>query len=253
MARSLAKALWRGLKNNGLPALLSLAVHIVVAVLVLAKWQADKPVEPMLPKHVQASLVTLKTTTVEKKPVEKPVVKKAVEKPKPVPKAKPKPVEKKVEVKVPPKVVPEKKPEPKKVIEPKKPEPPKPKQPEINLEDDLFGALEEENIFQQAKNDAELAASYYDKIREAIEYQWSRPPSARRDMEVELAINLVPTGDVVSVSVIRSSGNDAFDRSALQAVEKVGRFPELMDVPSRVFEDYFRQFKLRFRPEDLRK
>ena len=51
---------------------------------------------------------------------------------------------------------------------------------------------------------------------------------------------------------IRSSGNTAFDRSAINAVEKAGAFPELQKLPSREFEKTFRRFRLLFKPEDLR-
>lgn len=259
MVHSIGKILWKGLRQNSVPVLLSLSVHVAVAALVLVKWQPTKPAEqPMLPQYVKASLVALKTKTAEKKPVKKTAVKKMPNKvkpkpqpTKPKPESKPKPVKKEPKAQAPSKkIVTEKKPA---TVKPKTKPKRKPKETIVNLEEDFLGALEEENAFQQAKDDAELAASYHDKIREAIEYQWNRPPSARRDMEVQLAISLVPTGDVVAVSVTHGSGNEAFDRSALQAVEKVGQFPELINVPPRVFEKYFRQFKLLFRPEDLRK
>ena len=48
------------------------------------------------------------------------------------------------------------------------------------------------------------------------------------------------------------SGNSAFDRSAINAVEKAGSFPELQNLPTREFEKTFRRFRLLFRPEDLR-
>jgi colicin import membrane protein len=72
-------------------------------------------------------------------------------------------------------------------------------------------------------------------------------------MEVELLVQLVPTGQVISVSVVRSSGNSAFDRSAEQAVHKVGRFEKLKEIENpRVFDKYFRRLTLVFRPDDLR-
>ena len=51
------------------------------------------------------------------------------------------------------------------------------------------------------------------------------------------------------MTLLESSGNPAFDRSAEQAVRKVDRF----DVPkeSRLFEKSFRRFTLLFKPEDL--
>lgn len=90
-------------------------------------------------------------------------------------------------------------------------------------------------------------------IERAIIAHWSRPASARNDMQAELLIQLVPTGEVVQVSVVRSSGNAAFDRAAENAVRRAGRFPELQQLPSRVFEQNFRRFRLVFRPEDLRR
>ena len=105
----------------------------------------------------------------------------------------------------------------------------------------------------QARSDAELASSYIAHIARTIENNWSRPPSARRDMEAELVIQLVPTGEVVSVRVDKTSGNAAFDRSAETAVKRAARFPELQELPPRVFERYFRELRLVFKPEDLRR
>ncbi len=115
----------------------------------------------------------------------------------------------------------------------------------------LQRAMQEEEMLMQAEQDEIQAASYAALIKRTVESYWSRPPSARKDMQVELAIRLVPTGEVVGVEVTRSSGNTSFDRSAVLAVRKAGRFPELKDVPSNVFEEYFRSFTLVFKPEDL--
>ena len=89
-------------------------------------------------------------------------------------------------------------------------------------------------------------------IQQTVINYWSRPPSARNGMEAELAIQLIPTGEVVSVTIVRSSGNSAFDRSAVNAVEKAGAFPELQKLPGGEFEKTFRRFRLLFKPEDLR-
>ena len=71
-------------------------------------------------------------------------------------------------------------------------------------------------------------------------------------MEAELLLQLIPTGEVVSVTLAESSGNAAFDRSAIMAVEKAERFPELQQLESRLFERNFRRLRLKFKPEDLR-
>ena len=68
-------------------------------------------------------------------------------------------------------------------------------------------------------------------------------------MQTKLLVELIPTGEVMSVSIIESSGVVAFDRSAEQAVKRSGKF----EVPgsNQLFEEYFRRFYFLFKPEDL--
>ena len=108
----------------------------------------------------------------------------------------------------------------------------------------------EEQDYRRAVTDDEKSLAYVAQIQRDIIQNWSRPPSARNGMEALLRVFLVPTGEVVNVVVEESSGNDAFDRSAILAVRKIGRF----QVPgqSRQFERNFREFTVLFRPEDLR-
>lgn len=114
---------------------------------------------------------------------------------------------------------------------------------------------EREDALAQALNDEQAIGTYSAYIANLIASNWSRPPSARLDMEVTLSIQMMPTGRVVSVAIVKSSGNEAFDRSAEQAVQRIERFDRLAELSRtqpRVFEAEFRRFKLTFRPEDLR-
>ncbi|MGQ9427279.1 cell envelope integrity protein TolA [Gilvimarinus sp. F26214L] len=120
------------------------------------------------------------------------------------------------------------------------------------MQEALENELEEERSLLQAQENAAIAQSYSALINDRVERNWSRPPSARNGMQAELSIQLVPTGRVVNVTVTKSSGNSAFDLSAERAVWKAEQFPELQQVPSTVFEEHFRQFTLRFNPQDLR-
>ena len=70
-------------------------------------------------------------------------------------------------------------------------------------------------------------------------------------MSAVVRLQLVPTGEMVAVNIVQPSGDDVFDRSVLQAVERADRFPELQDLDNAVFERNFRTFTLVFRPEDL--
>lgn len=116
-------------------------------------------------------------------------------------------------------------------------------------------ALEDEEELQDASNDAAAVMSVAQAIQQRIEAVWSRPPSARNGMVVEVQISFVPTGRVVASTITKGSGNPAVDRSVLTAVKKVEVFPEVADVareePS-LFERQIRTTKLIFRVEGLR-
>ena len=119
------------------------------------------------------------------------------------------------------------------------------------LQQELDSALAEESAMLEAANNVQAVSSYAAMIQQRIVQNWSRPLSARNGMEVVLMLNLVPTGEVSNVYVLESSGDNAFDRSAIQAVQRVGKFEELQQVSPRLFDANFRQFRLRFKPEDL--
>ena len=194
----------------------------------------------IIPKVINARLVD--AADLRPKKVNKP---KPQAKPKPKPKPKPAP-----QVKAKPK--PKPKPKPVEKTLPK----PMPKLTSAELaalaRQELAEAMVDEEREQAAQTADQMAASYAAHIQQTVVNYWSRPPSARNGMEVLLAIQLIPTGEVVSVNVLNSSGSAAFDRSAVNAVEKAGEFPQLQNLPPREFEKTFRRFRLLFRPEDLR-
>lgn len=102
-----------------------------------------------------------------------------------------------------------------------------------------------------ATTESELVQSYSALIHDLVKSNWSRPPSARNGMVAVLRIRMLPSGDVQSVEVERSSGDAAFDRAAEAAVFRVGRFRELQGMPINLFNTSFRTFLLTFKPEDL--
>jgi colicin import membrane protein len=69
-------------------------------------------------------------------------------------------------------------------------------------------------------------------------------------MSCDLRLALVPTGELVSVTLVRSSGNAAFDRSAELAVRRAAPF-QVPEDPV-VFDAYFRSVTVTFSPNDLR-
>ena len=220
---------------TGLPAILTLAVHGVLVLILVVRWTGPSEVIAAAPsiQPIQASLV--QAEILKPKP-----------KPKPKPKLKPKPE---------PQPATEQAPEP--APEPK---PAEVENPEPALDAEQLAAFTRDEI--DALVDAEIsAAGAYEPslrdvvaatIRASVINRWTRPPSARNGMVSILSIQLVPTGEVVGVSVLQSSGNTAFDRSAMTAVERTVRFPEVAKLDNRTFEANFRRFQLIFKPEDLR-
>ena len=232
------------------PALATVFLHGLMLLMLTVNWAGTEQkvtrVAPA-PNVINARLVDV--SEIQSKPKPKPKAKprpkaKPATKPRPVANPKPKPV-----VKPKPVAKPVAKPKPKPKVEPRISE----QELAAIARADLSRAMAEEEEQAQATATAgEMAASFAALIQQTVVNYWSRPPSARNGMEALLSIQLIPTGEVVSVSVIKSSGNTAFDRSAINAVEKAGSFPELQNLPSREFEKTFRRFRLLFRPEDLR-
>jgi colicin import membrane protein len=103
-----------------------------------------------------------------------------------------------------------------------------------------------------AKEDKQAANSYLQLIRAQLSQQWNRPKSARLGMETLIELRLVPTGRIVGVKILESSGDMAFDRSVEQAAYKAEPFSELQKMEPRIFEQYFRSVKIVFNPKDLR-
>ena len=201
---------------------LSFILHTTLIVFLVIKWDPEsKPQKISAPKYIQAKLINqqdkrLKKLGTKTKTKTKP-------KPKRIVKAKPKSKdENKFQKK-------------RKIVEQKKAK-----------------NLQAKKQLEKESHDKKMTSSYSAYITERIEANWNRPPSARRGMEAKLLIRLVPTGQVVSVALLKTSGNIAFDRSAEQAVYKVGNFDKLQKMDLRIFEKSFRQLELVFRPDDLR-
>ena len=221
---------------SGLPALLTVSIHVGIVLVLGFRWAGPTQVIAAAPtaQAVQAVLVSADSLASKPKPIPKP-------KPKLAPQVDPSPAPSR---EAPPPVVVEPVPEIKDVA------------PESDATQ--LAAMAREELANMVTSDLSGSESTSLKdavaatIQRAVINRWTRPPSARNGMVSVLSIQLVPTGEVVGVSVLTTSGDAAFDRSAISAVERVGKFPEIAQLDSRVFETTFRRFQLIFRPEDLR-
>lgn len=232
----------------GIPALVAVLVHLFFVIVMEGGWTVAAPTVSAKPQVIQASLVSLS------KPDQ--AVAKSTSKPKPKPKPNPKPQPR-------PKSESAQAPEPKPIPRPDPviPEPVSADDNKTSTENQLARLQKEllDGLMDLPEAEGQVLADEVSEVQQVaalmqarIAQNWRRPPSARNGMEVLLEISLVPTGDVVGISVSSSSGSIAFDRSAIAAVERVAQFSEVAVLPISDFERYFRRFPLRFKPEDLR-
>ncbi|MEJ2141270.1 MAG: cell envelope integrity protein TolA, partial [Gammaproteobacteria bacterium] len=109
--------------------------------------------------------------------------------------------------------------------------------------------MEEAERKKQAKRAAQQKEvdRYTVLIKQAISKKWRVPISAKKGQECVLRLRLIPSGEVVSVEVVKSSGDTVYDRSVEAAVYKASPLP-LPPAESGLFNE-FREINVPFRLE----
>jgi colicin import membrane protein len=82
-------------------------------------------------------------------------------------------------------------------------------------------------------------------VQQRVKQRWIRPPNTSNTLSCIIEVRLLPDGTVGSASVVKSSGNVAFDRSAEQAIRSASPLPVSISQNSDVF-DKFRHFRFKF-------
>nr|VFK54888.1 MAG: Cell division and transport-associated protein TolA [Candidatus Kentron sp. TUN]VFK57697.1 MAG: Cell division and transport-associated protein TolA [Candidatus Kentron sp. TUN]VFK66479.1 MAG: Cell division and transport-associated protein TolA [Candidatus Kentron sp. TUN] len=94
-------------------------------------------------------------------------------------------------------------------------------------------ALERKLAAEQAKRDQRLRdryrMEYIADIKSVVEHNWIRTTGTGKGLKCKLKVTQTPSGEVVNVSIIASSGNTVFDRSAIVAVFKSSPLPRPKD------------------------
>ncbi len=110
-------------------------------------------------------------------------------------------------------------------------------------------AAEEKQRQEAARAARALAEAdkYKALIRQKVSRNWNRPPGTAKGLQCTVRVKLVPGGEVLQATVVRSSGVPLFDRSVENAVYKASPLP----IPSdpELF-DYFREIEFQFKPEE---
>lgn len=97
---------------------------------------------------------------------------------------------------------------------------------------------------QDAAIDA-MVKEYGDKITNKIRGKVRNPPGVADDASAEFRVTLLPGGTVLSVELIKSSGNEAYDKAVELAIRKAEPLPLPADVA--MFK-HFRVLRPKFMP-----
>ncbi|HET9121946.1 MAG TPA: cell envelope integrity protein TolA [Acidiferrobacteraceae bacterium] len=70
-----------------------------------------------------------------------------------------------------------------------------------------------------------LVSKYNARIQRKVSANWTRPPGGADGLRCVVQVQLLPQGDVLSVHILQSSGDAAFDRSVEAAVYRASPLP----------------------------
>lgn len=106
---------------------------------------------------------------------------------------------------------------------------------------------------QLAASDAQTARDT-DRLKaelvEVISQQWSRPLGIDKKLSVVIELIILSSGELSGIKVLQSSGNAAFDRSAVQAAKLASPFTMFLKYPPEV-RSSSRTTVIKFTPDDL--
>ncbi|MDH5571111.1 MAG: cell envelope integrity protein TolA, partial [Gammaproteobacteria bacterium] len=86
-------------------------------------------------------------------------------------------------------------------------------------------------------------------IKREVTRRWIVPNLNVKNLSCDVKVRIIPSGDVIDVKIIKSSGNQAFDRSVEAAVYKAAPLP-VPTVESGLFEE-FREVIFSFDPKNV--
>jgi TonB family protein len=130
---------------------------------------------------------------------------------------------------------------------------------DINIEQDIKPTNTDEiNI---SMNDlikidkAEIASSSEKEINQIssmivnmVESAWVKPKNIQDGLVCDLRLVVNRNGRIISVSLIKSSGNIRFDNSAMKAVNRVESFNFYNKIPNNLYADNFKKIVITFNP-----
>jgi colicin import membrane protein len=115
------------------------------------------------------------------------------------------------------------------------------------IESSITNLLTEEAEVEVSKEQQEIAM-YAQRIISTIEDAWMKPRNMPENLVANLRLKIRPSGRIIGVDLIKSSGNIRFDNSVLQAVRRVEVFNFFNSIPKTLFEKEFQVISISFNP-----
>ena len=109
--------------------------------------------------------------------------------------------------------------------------------------------LKEEEIQKRISDNADVVEQISYKVIKDIEALWIRPNSAKIGMFADFNLRINRLGIIENIEMKQTSGDNAFDRAALNAIRKYKQIKYVRNLDDQTFQVYFSNFTLRFRPE----
>ena len=109
--------------------------------------------------------------------------------------------------------------------------------------------LKEEEIQKRISDNADVVEQISYKVIKDIEALWIRPNSAKIGMFADFNLRINRLGIIENIEMRQTSGDNAFDRAALNAIRKYKQIKYVRNLDDQTFQAYFSNFTLRFRPE----
>jgi colicin import membrane protein len=117
---------------------------------------------------------------------------------------------------------------------------------EQSLQEQLAAEEKERTVTARTARTATVVDKYKALIRQRVSRSWSSPVGIAKGLKCVVQVRLTPAGEVLSATVLRSSGNERFDRSVENAVHKAAPLP-LPEDPTLF--DNFREIEFVFDPD----
>ena len=109
--------------------------------------------------------------------------------------------------------------------------------------------LKEEEIQKRISDNADVVEQISYKVIKDIESLCIRPNSAKIGMFADFNLRINRLGIIENIEMKQTSGDNAFDRAALNAIRKYKQIKYVRNLDDQTFQAYFSNFTLRFRPE----